>query len=260
MPIKRAFLDLPHGQLHYRSNFRSDLPALVLLHQSPSDSRMYLGMMAELDTEFFLIAPDNPGFGQSDSLAAGFSLEACAAAIEALLQDLGVQRCHLFGHHTGASIAVQYASDYPAGIQTMVLCGPTLLSEQMRAILPGKAAPFPEQGDGSHLLGMWQRMQGKEGDTPLPLLMRETQAAFESGENYQAAYIAVTQQDFAAQLCAIQVPVLVCAGTRDILYPSLQGSYDLLQQGSMVEFEDAGGYVCDRQPELLAAQIRTHCL
>ena len=72
--MRARYLDLDYGQLHYRSNECSSAPPLLLLHQSPSDSTMYAELAATLDDQYWVIAPDNPGFGNSDALPDGFSL------------------------------------------------------------------------------------------------------------------------------------------------------------------------------------------
>jgi pimeloyl-ACP methyl ester carboxylesterase len=256
MTMRAAYCDLEHGQLHYRCNEQRPGTPLLLLHQTPSDSRMYDKLMTELDARFWMIAPDNPGFGNSCSLPGGFSLEGCADAVISLLDQLRIDSCHVFGHHTGASIAVQIASQEPNRIEKLVLGGPTLLSEEMKQALPDKARPFPPRPDGSHLLGMWQRMGGKESDAPLELLLRETMAALAAGENYPRAYAAVIEQDFAGQLAALRCPTLVFAGTEDILHGCLQPSFELLARGTVAEFPRVGGYVCDRQPEQVAALLQ----
>jgi haloalkane dehalogenase len=256
MTLHRGYIDLDHGQLHYRSSKNRDLPVLLLLHQSPSDSRMYESLAVELQDEFWIIAPDNPGFGHSDPLPGGFSLEGCAAALVALLDQLNISSCFLFGHHTGASIAVAMASATEDRFLSVALCGPTLLSAELQAALPGLAKPFPPMGNGSHLQNMWQRMAGKEGVSPPELLLRETMSAFAAGDSYPQAYVAVAAQDFEKQLRSLVMPVLVFAGTEDILYGQLDASYACLRQGTRREIKGAGSYVCDRYPAQVAALLR----
>jgi haloalkane dehalogenase len=255
--LKRGYVDFASGQLHYRCNQqRAGIP-LVLLHQSPSDSRMYEKLMGELDDDFWMIAPDNPGFGNSDPLAAGFSLQACAEAIFALLDQLEISQCYLFGHHTGASVAVQMAWQDQQRFEKLALCGPTLLDPELKAALPGKATQFPLDPQGSHLQAMWQRLSAKEAGAPLDLLLRELQSAFSAGESYPQAYAAVAEQDFEGQLRSLSLPTLVFAGTSDILYPCLQDSYDCLAQGAIAEIEGGGSYVCERQSGLVADLLRS---
>ena len=164
--IKRAYVDISCGQLHYRHAGDAAKTPLILLHQSPSSSIMYETLMRELDKDYWLLAPDTPGFGQSDPLAEPVSIASYADAIQQFLTALGIEQALLFGHHTGASVAVQLAYENPKLALAMALSGPTLLSDALKAALPEKAMPFALSEDGSHLLGMWQRMRDKEPDAP----------------------------------------------------------------------------------------------
>src|ERR1700681_2169366 len=52
----------------YREAGPKDAPTIVLLHGYPSSSRMYETLIPLLARCYHLIAPDYPGFGQSDAL------------------------------------------------------------------------------------------------------------------------------------------------------------------------------------------------
>jgi len=255
--VRRGYIDAGYGQLHYRCNGdRGGRPVLLLLHQSPSDSRMYGKLMDLLDTDFWMLAPDNPGFGNSDPLPGGFTLSACSDAILSLLDQLEIQQCYLFGHHTGASIAAELAAWSPQRIARLAMCGPTLLSPELKQALPSKAAAFPADEEGSHLVGMWGRMSAKEAGAPAELLLREVMSAFSAGDSYAEAYAAVAEQDFDALLSAITMPTLVFAGTEDILYGQLEPSFQCLQQGVKREIPGAASYVCETRPQEVAALLR----
>jgi pimeloyl-ACP methyl ester carboxylesterase len=259
--VKRGYLETSHGQLHYRCNGdrelsrASDTP-LLLLHQSPSDSRMYGKLMALLDADFWMLAPDNPGFGNSDPLPGGFSLQGCVDAILALLDTLEVPGCYLFGHHTGASIAAELAARAPERVVRLAMSGPTLLGPDLKQALPGKAAPIPEDDEGNHLTGMWGRMAAKEAGAPRDLLLREVVSAFSAGDSYAEAYAAVAEQDFEALLRLITAPTLVFAGTDDILYSQLEPSFQCLQQGVKREIQGAASFVCETRPDEVASLLR----
>jgi alpha-beta hydrolase superfamily lysophospholipase len=51
----------------YREAGPKDAPTLVLLHGFPSSSREFDTLIPLLATHYHLIAPDFPGFGQSDA-------------------------------------------------------------------------------------------------------------------------------------------------------------------------------------------------
>ena len=257
--VFRAYADVAGLQLHYRWAGGRELPALLLLHQSPSTSAMYIPLMARLADRFHLVAPDTPGFGNSDSLpgeVAAVSIADYAGAMHALVETLGLAPCYLFGHHTGAAIAVQLAHDFPGTARAMALSGPPLLSEELQQALPARAAPIPLAADGSHLQAMWQRLREKDPDAAPELLQRELHSAFSCGAAYQASYRAVCRQDFAGQLPGIGCPVLVYAGDADPLYGAVAPTAGLLPRGVATTLPGGGRtYVCERQADIIAARL-----
>lgn len=74
-----------------------------------------------------------------------------AADAAALLGQLGVQRAHVVGHSTGASIAAQLALDHGEHVHTLVLLEPTLVSLPLGQEFLRSAAPvFEAYGSGDH--------------------------------------------------------------------------------------------------------------
>jgi pimeloyl-ACP methyl ester carboxylesterase len=52
--------------MFYREAGRADAPTLLLLHGFPSAGHMFRDPIPLLADRFHLVAPDLPGFGQSD--------------------------------------------------------------------------------------------------------------------------------------------------------------------------------------------------
>ena len=67
MEITRHFVDVGSRRVHYRRAGKG--PPLLMAHQSPRSSAEYEPLMREWGKHFTCIAPDTPGFGQSDPLA-----------------------------------------------------------------------------------------------------------------------------------------------------------------------------------------------
>ncbi|WP_101759097.1 alpha/beta fold hydrolase [Oceanicoccus sp. KOV_DT_Chl] len=257
MSIRRDYIDTAIGQIHYRSSGDSRLGVpLILLHQVPSSSAMYDALLTELAEDYWMIAPDMPGFGGSDPLPGSITIEAIAKVFHEALSNLGVSQCYLFGHHTGASVAVQLEYDFPGVCKKMALSGPTLLNDSLRELLPTISCAFPVQEDGSHLIQMWQRIRGKDNDAPLSISQRETLLGIELGERYPDAYMAVIAQDYATQLAAIQCPTLIFAGTQDPLYGQLDDALALLSQGTRKEIKDGRTYGCERDADKMAVLLK----
>ena len=255
--VRRGYLDFEAGQLHYRYCGREQSPLLLLLHQTPSSSAMYAHLMPLLAEEFFVIAVDTPGFGNSDPLPGDVSIAAFSDAIYNAVSAHFDRPALVFGHHTGAAIAVQLAFDHPEFVRALALSGPTFLSEAQKQALPLAAKSIPWDPEGTHWRLMWQRLRAKDPEADLALSVRETLLAFTCGDYYEASYRAVTEQDVAHQLPVIDCPALVFAGGRDQLRSAVAPTVRLLQRGMATALpKDAGTYVCEQQPGALAALLR----
>lgn len=217
---------------------------------------MYEDLMRALADDFRLYAPDTPGMGLSDPVAGTMTVKALAHGIAEFIDQLEIDRCHLFGHHTGAAIAAQLAADRPRRVDKLALSGPTLLDAGLRARLPEAAATVPVEGDGEHLVKMWRRSGDKDPNASLDIVHRETLNALALGEYYAAAYDAVIAHDMEGTLAALTCPVLVFAGTADVLHGQLDAAAALLANGSRAEIDGAGTHVCETHCHEVAALLR----
>jgi pimeloyl-ACP methyl ester carboxylesterase len=254
--IRKGYTDIPTGQVHYRELRRATGLPLVLLHQTASSGAMFEGLMTLLADDFPLLAPDTPGFGNSDPLPLPFTVSDLAEALYTALLTLGVRECYLFGHHTGAAVAVQMAFAHPGFVRRLALSGPPLLDPSQVTALLATLPPFAIAPDGSHLTATWQRIRRRDPDLPLETVQRELLLTQAAGHAATTAYQAVFAQPLAEQLAALDLPVLVMAGEHDTLRSGLESAYALLRQGTLLVIPAAGPYLCDRQPEAVAAALR----
>ena len=137
------------------------------------------------------------------------------------------------------------AADHPDRVDALALSGPTLIDTALRAKLPEVAATPPIDEDGGHLVRRWRRIRQMDRDVPLDIAQRETLNAIALEDRYLAAYEAVMAHDAERALAALTCPVLVFAGTRDVLHPQLDAAHTLLANGTKREIADAGTLVCE---------------
>jgi len=79
----------------YREAGSPDNPTIVLLHGFPSSSHQYRKVLSELSDNFHLIAPDYPGFGNSDFPSASeysYTFDNIAKTIDAFLIKKKISR------------------------------------------------------------------------------------------------------------------------------------------------------------------------
>ena len=119
--MKRGYVDVEHGQLHYRE--LGSGPPLVLLHKTPSSSIQYVRAMPLLAERFRTIALDTPGFGCSDAPPEQPTMADYGRIAGQFLDALGLELVGLVGHHTGASIAIELAAEQPERVSKLALAG-----------------------------------------------------------------------------------------------------------------------------------------
>jgi pimeloyl-ACP methyl ester carboxylesterase len=248
--VRRFYVDASHGQIHGRIVPNPGKSWLVLLHQSPSSSAMFDALIPYLVPHFSILAPDNPGFGESDPIesVSVTGLSACAAHV---MKGHGIERAFIFGHHTGAAIAAALGVDHPHLCAGIAMCGPPALNAQQRLMLPSLAPVADAVPDGGHLLALWSKLRSKETQAPPSLSSRELASAL-TARSTHATYQAVADYDFLAALPKIAAPLFMFAGERDSLIDYFDAAKAAAPDAKVLKIPDAGGYICDLRPDLVA--------
>lgn len=102
-------------------------PPLLLHPGGPGCSSLYFGELPELAAERTLLLLDPRGTGDSDrpSDPSDYDLEAYAADVEAVREQLGLDRIDLVGHSHGGFVAMNWAGNHPDRVGQLVLANTT---------------------------------------------------------------------------------------------------------------------------------------
>lgn len=96
---------------------------LLLLHPGGGDA--YAGwnrIWDDLSRDFTVVAPDWPGFGESQAMPISqVSLASLAAWIDDLRKVLGLEKMSIVGNSFGGTTGRLYAAEYPAHVERLVL-------------------------------------------------------------------------------------------------------------------------------------------
>lgn len=108
--------------LNFDESGPSDARAVVLLHGSPLDRRMWRPQLEELSAEGYrVIAPDLRGHGGSPLPDGPWTLEDCAADVLALADGLGLERFVLGGLSVGGMVALAAYEAAPGRVEGLLL-------------------------------------------------------------------------------------------------------------------------------------------
>ena len=232
-------------------------PPVLLLHESPRSSAAFVPMIEALAGRFTVIAPDTPGFGGSDTLAVHRpQIPDYADALKEVVDALGLERAAVFGRHTGAAIAIEFANLHPERVSGVVLDGcPAFTPEEMEELVASYLPPFRPAWDGSHVAWLWSRVRdqltffpwNRQGpasrlavDMPRPSILNRTATdLLLAGDEYRVAYEAAFRYDGAAAAAAARVPAHYMATETDVLLPHLDRLPDLPANAEIHRVTDA---------------------
>ena len=131
-------------------------PVAVLLPAFPWSAGSLAPPAEALAGDFTVVVMDLPGSGNSHALDGSPPLVDYADAVAANLGALGIDRCHLYGVHTGAQVALEVAVRHPERVANVVLDGLPLLDEGRREDLAERFCPrFDPSWDGTHMASIW---------------------------------------------------------------------------------------------------------
>ena len=157
-PVLKGFVAVPHGQVHFR--YGGSGPVVVMLHDSPRSSALHASNIEWLGEHFTVIALDMPGYGNSTPLPQDVpGIKDFSDALADTLGALGIERCALYGFHTGANIALQFAVDHPERAPLTILDGLALPTEPATPdYLEHDLPPFEPTADGAYVARQWSRI------------------------------------------------------------------------------------------------------
>ena len=254
-PVSTQFVDVAGRRVFVR--FAGSGPAVLLLHQSPQNSRALIPWIERLSQHYSVFAPDTPGFGYSDPLPlAQPTIPDYAAALNALLDTLGIERVIVNGVHTGAVTALRFALDFPARVAGLICDGYARFNtEERQLLLNGYLPPFEPQWDGSHLLWLWARLREQHLFFPWNTATKSARMAYpapstgklsgdvldilDAGDGYRVGYRAPFLYDDPTAASRLTVETRIFYRAEDVLaehLPRLQG----LPANATAEIVDGG--------------------
>lgn len=111
-------------KVFYREAGPKHAPTVLLLHGFPTSSHMFRNLMPKLADRYHVIAPDYPGYGQSDQPAMDqftYSFDNLAAVVDKFTTQIGLRKYAIYVQDYGAPIGYRLASAHPEKINAIVV-------------------------------------------------------------------------------------------------------------------------------------------
>ncbi|WP_026702245.1 alpha/beta fold hydrolase [Salibacterium aidingense] len=109
--------------IFYREAGNKKNPTILLLHGFPSSSHMYRHLITELMDEYHIVAPDYPGFGNSDQPKMDefeYTFDNFGLLINEFVETLKLEKFSIYVHDYGSPVGFRLAIKHPERIQAII--------------------------------------------------------------------------------------------------------------------------------------------
>ena len=236
--------------IYYETEGDPAAPPLLLISGITDYVRKCDWQRAELARDYFVIAFDNRGGGQSSTPLPGYTTADMAGDAVAVLDALGIVAAGVFGFSLGGMIALNLVLDYPERVRRLVL-GCTSAGGRLTVWPEARALHALTNPNGSgdrrqdFYDGVWLSVADKTlADAPELIAQLADIAAAnpQSPAGYTGQLQAVMGHDVAERLGDIAAPALVMHGADDRLIPPDNGRLlaEYIPGARFILYPDAG--------------------
>jgi len=117
-------VDIDGLNIFYREAGAPGSPKLVLLHGFPASSHQYRNLIPALADRFHVVAPDYPGFGNSDMpdpATFAYTFDRTSEIIESFLERLGFTHFGLYVQDYGGPVGFRILGRHPEWLEWLII-------------------------------------------------------------------------------------------------------------------------------------------
>lgn len=251
-------IETPDGARIYYERLGADpaaeKPAVIFVHGLGGNHAVWYRQVPFFAARFDTVTYSQRGFAPSSAAGESFDLPVLVADLEALMDDLGIERAHLVGQSMGGWTALGLALEKPARIRSVVLADTLagIFDEEIEAHYEAMVASARELGRRPPRLSRHPALDPAfSAAEPAEGYLYQTLSAFGAPAPGEIAGRLARARFEHARLGSNRVPTLFVVGERDKIFPPpmVRRASGYLAASRLAIIEDAGHSPYYERPE-----------
>ena len=277
-PTLHKTIEINGVEIFYREAGRKDAPTILLLHGYPTSSHMFRNLIKDLSDKYHLIAPDYPGFGNSEQppiASFDYTFDNMASVVEVLLEKLEIKKYSIYLMDYGAPVGFRIAAKYPERVQGLIIQNGNAYDEGLRDFwipikkywndytvengkpLEGFHAPEGLKWQYTHGVKNTETISPDNWRIDLQHLKRPENNEIQLAMFYDYRTNVPLYPEWQEYFRTYQPPTLIVWGKNDYIFPA-EGAFPYKRDLKNVEFHllDTGHFALEEEGEKIANLIR----
>lgn len=220
--LERDHIEIEEGRIALlRGDNSQGRETLVLVHGFGANNTNWLRLSQYLHEDFYIVAPDLPGHGDSvQDPDLSYRIPEQARRLDAIMEKLDIEQAHVAGNSMGGAVAAVFAAEYPEQVQSLGLIDTAGIHEhpsKLDGLLKKGENPLivKNHADYDELLDF---VMEERPFIPWPISSVMARKAVGNREINARIFNDIRKDaevDFAGMLSGIKVPTLVLWGSED---------------------------------------------
>lgn len=271
-------IDIDGVEIFYREAGPKDAPTILLLHGFPTSSHMFRNLITSLSDQYHLVAPDYPGFGNSEQPSMDdfdYTFDNLANVTEKFVAAIGVKKYSVYLMDYGAPIGFRLAAKHPEKVTALIIQNGNAYTEGLKEFwdpirtywndrtaanaepLTGFISPEGVKWQYTHGVRNENTISPDNWNVDLRHLTREGNPSIQLALFYDYQNNVPHYPEWQAYFRQHQPPTLIVWGKNDYIFPA-DGAHPYKRDLKNLEFHllDTGHFALEEDGQVIADTMR----
>lgn len=248
-------------RFHCRIDGPEGAPWLMFSNSLATNLDMWKPQVEALSGAYRVLRYDQRGHGKSEAMQGAYSFELLAEDAVAIMDALGIARCHFIGLSMGGMTAMGLALDHAERLESVAICNSRAEAPaDFQAVFDGRIALAESEGMAPLVAPTVERWFTQELRDTAPAFLDDVRGMVRTTPvaGYVGCCKAIRALNYMPRMSEIDLPTLFIAGAQDAATPpeGMRAMHEVVRGSRYAEIDPAAHLSNLEQPERFTQELK----